>query len=139
MKVAFYKGTDKIFNKGVAWWDNGPYSHCEIIVGETPQGSVCLSSSASDGGVRAKVIKLNPEKWDIVEVDGDLDFALKVFSKHAGCGYDYLGLVGFLVRVIPGEKDKFFCSELCAMMLGLQDAWRFSPNALYCALVRYKT
>jgi len=138
MKLAFYKATDKPFNWLVSWWDNGPYSHCEILGDEVEPGTyMCYSSSAMDGGVRSKVIKLNPKKWDIVEVDADMEYALYVFRQLEGCKYDYIGLVGFLIRIIPGVKKRFFCSELCAKMLGMKEAWRFSPNALFCAIKRY--
>lgn len=138
MKVAFYKGRNKPFNWFVSWWDNGPYSHCEIL-GEHFGGNtyMCYSSSAFDGGVRKKVIDIKPEKWDVIEIDASFDFALAWFNKHEGAKYDYLGLVGYLVRLIEGGKNRFVCSEALCEMLGFKDAWRFSPNALYAALVRY--
>jgi hypothetical protein len=138
LKVAFYKGRHRPFNWFVSWWDSGPYSHCEIL-GEHFGGTeyMCYSSSALDGGVRKKRIKLDSKNWDIFEVDADMDFAMSWFTKFEGCKYDYLGLVGYLIRIIRGEKKRFVCSEAMCEMLGYKDAFRFSPNALYGSLMRY--
>ena len=138
MKIAFYKAKEHFFNRAVSWWDHGPYSHCELL-GEHLGGNtyVGYTSSFNDGGVRKKVIEFDPAKWDIIEVVADDKFALDWFAAHEGCKYDVLGLVGFLIRIIPGKKNRYFCSEAVATMLGMKDAWRFSPNALYSALVRY--
>lgn len=138
MKIAFYKATDHLFNKIVSWWDNGPYSHCEIL-GEHFGGNeyMCYSSSAMDKGVRKKRINLDPKKWDIVEVDADMAFAMEWFNKHEGAKYDYLGLVGYLIRIIPGKKNRFVCSEALCEMLGYKDAWRFTPNSLAASVKRY--
>jgi hypothetical protein len=138
MKVAFYKGRRRPFNWFVSWWDNGPYSHCEIL-GEHFGGNeyMCYSSSAMDKGVRKKRINLDPKKWDIVEVDADMTFAMEWFNKHEGAKYDYLGLVGYLIRIIPGKKNRFVCSEALCEMLGYKDAWRFTPNSLAASVKRY--
>lgn len=145
MKVAFYKGKKHLFNRLVSWWDNGPYSHCELLVEEVsvPDGSgdlsyLCYSSSITDGGVRKKVIELESGKWDIIDVSSiDEAYAREWFKEHEGCKYDVIGLIGFLFRIIPGEKNRFFCSEAVAGMLGMKDGWRLSPNALFGVLNRY--
>ena len=33
VKIAFYKGKSRLFNKVVSWWTRGPYSHTELVVG----------------------------------------------------------------------------------------------------------
>lgn len=135
VKVAFYKGRKKLFNILTSWWLRGKYSHCELIVKENPDGScVCLSSSFMDGGVRKKNIYLNPELWDIVEVQGDLDYALEWFNAHEGQPYDVLGLSGFVLRVLGQSKSRWFCSEAIAEMLKIENSWRFDPCVLYFVL-----
>jgi len=138
MKVAFYKAKDHLFNRLVSWWDRGPYSHCELL-SEHVSGNtyVCYSSSFMDGGVRKKVIDLDPKKWDIIEIDADEAFAKHWFESHLGCKYDVLGLVGFLIRIISGKKNRYFCSEALADSLGMKDGWRFTPNSLFSAVERY--
>lgn len=136
MKVAFYKGRSRLFNRAVSFWLRGPYSHCELIVGEAGGKSQCLSSSFMDGGVRFKSIELDPAHWDIVEIDGSIAQAWEWFMAHRGQGYDILGLVGFLLRPVSGDKSRWFCSEAVASMLGFEEPWRFDPMVLWAALSR---
>jgi hypothetical protein len=133
MKIAFYKAKDHLFNLAVSWWDRGPYSHCELV-GEHLGGNtyMCYSSSFMDKGVRAKAIELKPEKWDVFDVDIDEAFAMQWFAQHNGNKYDTLGLVGFLIRIIPGQKNRWFCSEAVAAMMGMLETWRLTPNSLAC-------
>ena len=136
MKVAFYKGRKRLFNKLTSWWLRGPYSHCELILEDSEFGSLCASSSFMDGGVRVKVIALDPEHWDVIDVDGDAAFARQWLNDHAGEGYDTLGLIGFIARVIKQDKRRWFCSEAVAAMLQIPDPWRFDPCNLHAALTR---
>lgn len=135
MKIAFYKGRKRIFNFLTSFWLNGKYSHCELIVKENADGSFqCLSSSFLDKGVRSKDIFLDADHWDILEIEGDLDYALKWFDSHKGQPYDVLGLAGFILRFVGQSKSRWFCSEAIAEMLGFMDSWRFDPCVLYATL-----
>lgn len=58
---------------------------------------------------------------------------------HCGQGYDLLGLVGFVARVLGQDKSRWVCSEAVAAMLGVPDAWRFDPCSLWAALSREMT
>ena len=130
VKVAFYKGKTRFFNKAVAWWTRGPYSHCELIV-----SGHSYSSSFLDGGVRVKDIVYDPDHWDIVDVPwANAEKAVEWFQDHMGQGYDVVGLVGFVARRVEDDRNKYFCSEAVAASLGLADAWRFDPNTLYPVL-----
>lgn len=134
MRVAFYKGRTRIFNRVVLWFLRGPYSHCELVLDTRPNGaSVCASSSFMDGGVRIKHIDLHPDRWDLVEVP-DTPTAWDWLRAREEEKYDLLGLFGFVWRRQTGEQNKWFCSEACAAMLGFPDPWRFDPMTLKCAL-----
>ena len=139
MKVAFYKGRQRLFNRVASWWLRGPYSHCELVLGIDAAGlSICASSSMIDGGVRVKHMHLDPAHWDVIEVgsDADLQRAWAWVAAHEGEGYDYLGLLGFVARALGQDKRRWVCSEAVAAMLGMLDAWRFDPCSLYAALSR---
>jgi hypothetical protein len=130
VQVAFYKGKTRFFNRAVAWWTRGPYSHCELIV-----DGKSYSSSFLDGGVRVKEIVYDPEHWDIVDVPwADAAKAVAWFEAHMGLKYDVVGLAGFVVRRVEDDRGKYFCSEAVASSLGYEDAWRFDPNTLYPVL-----
>lgn len=91
-----------------------------------------------DGGVRSKDIFLDPQHWDILEIEGDVEKAQEWFNAHKGQPYDVLGLLGFIFRVLGQSKRRWFCSEAIAEMLGIEDSWRFDPCVLYVTLKRKK-
>ena len=126
-KLAFYKGKGSATDKVVRWWTSSPYSHVEIVVGDE-----WYSSSPRDGGVRVKTITSpNPDSWDYVEVSVDMEQLQCVFIRHDGKGYDWLGVL--LSQWIPlglENKDKCFCSEFCAEVVGLRDT-NINPQTLY--------
>ena len=133
MKLAFYKGKQRLFNRLVAWWTRGPYSHVELVFGPAKDGRyVCGSASHTDGGVRIKTIALTPDKWDVFDVDvGNAEAAKNWFSSHWADGYDYLGLFGFVLRRGLQSRQRWFCSEAVAAALGFFEPWRYDPNALF--------
>lgn len=137
MRIAFYKGRKRLFNRVTSWWLKGPYSHCELVLCTDANGlAVCASSSAMDGGVRIKHMQLDPAHWELVDVGGDLEQAWVWLRTHKGDGYDYLGLFGFVARVLGHDKGRWVCSEAVAAMLGIPDAWRFDPCSLWAAISR---
>lgn len=139
MKVALYKGKDRLFDRMVQWWTRSDYSHCEAIVEEKADGSmVCWSSSCLDGGVRIKEMKLNPAKWDIVEVSADLGRVRLWFTLHQGKSYDFWGLAGCVLRCLSPSRDKWFCSSAVAAAIGYDEPWRVTPADL-ANLASYQT
>ena len=135
MHVAFYKAPGTLTDKLIRRWLRGPYSHCELVFELVDNGpSLCISSSPRDGGMRSKRIMLDSESWDIVPVDADINAAWAWAAEHAKESYDLLGLAGFIWRPESGEKNKWFCSEAVAAMLGYPQSWRFDPCALHAIL-----
>jgi hypothetical protein len=140
MKLAFYKAKDHIFNRAVAWWTGGPYSHVEVILGATEDKFVCASASNRDHGVRFKTMTLPFDRWDIIEVTaGDQQKAFHWFEAHAGQGYDMLGLFGFVLHRGLQDPKKWFCSEAVAAALGYNEPWRYDPNTLFALLTNGDT
>lgn len=135
VQIAFYKGSKRLFNRLTSWWLAGPYSHVELVLGYDQAGqAICASSSMMDGGVRVKHMRLNPDHWDVAEVSGCADAAWAWLAEHEGAGYDYLGLLGFVARVLGHDQKRFVCSEAVAEMLGVVDGWRFDPCSLHASL-----
>ena len=87
-----------------------------------------------DGGVRVKHMRLDPDHWDLVPVQGSADAGWKWLEQHEGAGYDYLGLLGFIARAVGHDPSRFVCSEAVAEMLGISDGWRFDPCSLHAAV-----
>ena len=134
MQMAFYKGpaTDtwhQVGHRLTCWFTGSPYSHCELVI-----DGVCLSSSSRDGGVRAKRIDLASGKWDVASIadpTGALaDNALQWFADHSGQAYDWAGIARFVLPFLPHHRRQWFCSEACAVALGLPDPADWTPGML---------
>ena len=141
MKFAFYKydrtkwNFETIVDRLICFATRGKYSHVEAMLEQNPDGSwQCASSTPRDGGVRIKNIFLKPEHWEIIDVDCDTQGVRYWFESHKGCKYDFLGILGFVIRQENGESNKYFCSEAIMESLGFDDAWRFDVSATYSIL-----
>ena len=106
-----------------------PYSHCELAVPCADGQYDCYSSSIRDGGVRLKTMPLLPEKWDLIPVDVKPEQVYEALAATFGAKYDWLGATGVIARW-RHDKRKWFCSEWCAMALGLANPERFCPGSL---------
>lgn len=136
-RMAFYKGTHPglpgVYNRGVRAWTRGKYSHVEVVFSDG------LSASASyvDGGVRFKKIGYTSDVWDFIELPAELEPAARAyFQKHEGEAYNLLGNVHFVIGLVPAASRKKFCSEAAGGSIGIDESWRFEPNALYVAVKR---
>jgi hypothetical protein len=133
--AAFYKGTrpglQGLFNRAVRWWDNGRYSHCELVFSD----GLSASSSFIDGGVRFKAIDYDNERWDIVQLPAQLEADARAwFEEHRGAGYGVMANVRFVLDFLSAERKQFNCSGAFAAALGVTDSWRFTPNMLAALL-----
>jgi hypothetical protein len=136
MKIALYKATHTgiagLYNRVVRWWDQGPYSHCEVIFTD----GMSASSSFMDKGVRFKEIVYDEAKWDYLEVPAAYELAARHwFLVHAGQPYNLIGNARFAFGFIKNPMNKWFCSEAVGASLGIKEPWRLSPNGLAAILV----
>ena len=126
VQLALFKGEGDFLNRLIRWWTNSPYSHCELVVRGT-----CYSSSVRDGGVRAKVMALPADKWDVIELPwADDDAVTDWFIAHERDRYGWLDLLTGQLLGMQRDHRGVFCSEACAKALGLRNATRMSPQAL---------
>jgi len=153
-------GLQGALNRLIRWRFSGAYSHTEIVfepgdgvAAYMPFGSCepdadgamwCASSVALErlpawsryragkvGGVRLKRIVLDPANWDVVTVHTDPFYAIKVFQAHEGNPYSWRLVAKFAAwAVAMGSTRQKACSQICADMLGFDDAWRFDPCVL---------
>ena len=126
VQLALYKGEGDFLNRLIRWWTNSPYSHCELVVRGT-----CYSSSVRDGGVRAKVMELPSDKWDLFGLPlADDDAVTDWFIAHERDRYGWLDLLTGQLLGMQRDHRGVFCSEACAKALGLRNSTRMSPQAL---------
>lgn len=125
------KLSHRICDRITRFFTRGKYSHCEIAIALPDGRYQCYSSSVREGGVRTKIMPLNPDKWDLIALDGiSPEQITRYYRQNHGLGYDLLGALGCVAR-LPQNADKFFCSEWCYnAIFGSNQGFRFSPNQL---------
>ena len=128
VQLASRKNDTRLSARAIRWWTNSIYSHDELVV-----DGVCYSSSAMDGGVRAKVINLNPDKWDVISLPwAD---AARVLAHYEKTQDDRYGWLGIIFNQVFNSGRSFseapFCSQWCAAALGIPAARIYNPGTLH--------
>jgi hypothetical protein len=136
LKVLFYVAKfGTTWDKIIAWWTHGRYSHCELQFSD----GVCFSSSNRDGGTRFKHIDVKPWKWDVVPlvVTEAEELVVRMWCTHLlGHKYDWLGVLGFVFhRRHLQDYDRWYCSEVVSAALRgcleIKVGAEVSPSELY--------
>jgi len=126
VQLAMYKAKGDLFNGLIRWWTGSMYSHCELVVRGT-----CYSSTVRDGGVRAKVMALPSDRWDVIDLPwADADRVTDWFIAHERDRYGWLDLLTGQLLGMRRDHRGVFCSEACAKALGLRNGPRMSPQGL---------
>lgn len=133
MKLALYKGPPEtllhsLTHYSIRLWTFSKYSHGELVI-----DGVCYSSSARDGGVRAKKIDLNSGRWDVFDIDTTPEQkqrALDWFSIHDGDSYDYRNILRFLLPFVGHNKRQWVCFESIGAALGLDKPHKLDADKL---------
>lgn len=134
VQLALRKHDTRIAARFIQWWTGSIYSHCELVV-----DGVCYSSSVMDGGVRSKLIELDPTKWDVIDLPwADGDQVVAYFRETDHHRYGWFGLVtSQLFNLNRETAGAQFCSQWCAAALGLPAPSSLSPRTLgeWCAYI----
>lgn len=132
--IASYKsvrsGLTGLVNRIIRTLDKTEFSHTEICIGNPLEGVVaCYSASGVDHGVRVKMMQVDPEHWEVLELPyAKAEDIEALFDKTKGLPYDYMGVGRFAFPWMLREHAvKYFCSEWAAEALKFEGAWRFSP------------
>ena len=132
IKIHFYKARNgKIGDKIVGLVS--VFSHVELEI-----NGVCYSASNRDGGVRSKVIDTsNKQKWVSFDLKKDIDVnrCLLYFETVRCQKYDWLNiLLTQLIKLDIQSDNKQICSEFVGNCLQLDNAYKYSPEALFYKL-----
>jgi hypothetical protein len=139
--LAFYVGEGDWTDAVVRYWTGSRCSHVELLwlpSSTWPMGPmVSVSASPRDRGVRIKAITYDPRRWEIVSVPWARSDAWARAEAEVGTGYDWPGVVlrhglGLPVH-LPG---RWFCSELCAMAVGLAGWDTWTPGEMHAAMAQ---
>ena len=137
MKVAFYNAEyGRFWDKLVAKWTRGRYSHVELIF----DNGLAYSSSPRDAGTRFAKIDLDSPHWDYIDIKDEYinkDVAFLIAEEHQDKKYDWAGILGFVFIKRWGRQKKWYCSEIVAHILRKSSEKyhflpkRITPNKLY--------
>ena len=132
MKIHFYKARNgKIGDKIVGIVSI--FSHVELEI-----DGVCYSSSNRDYGVRSKIIDTsNKQKWVSFELKNNIDknICLNYFKRVEGQKYDWLNIFfSQIIKLNIQSSNKQICSEFVGNCLQLDNAYKYSPEALFYKL-----
>lgn len=131
VQVAFYKGRGGWDDRIIRFITRSPYSHCELAIPQADGTHYCVSSHIKDGGVRGRTMRLSPDQWDILPCDVTEDAARQLLAAEQGCGYDYLGVLRFVLPFMRQSKRRWFCSELVGTALGMTKPHKQTPGDVY--------
>lgn len=124
--LALRKEDKRVTAKAIQWWTNSKYSHCELVV-----DGVSYSSSAMDKGVRAKIIEMPEDKWDLIPLPwADANKIRQYFIETDHLTYGWTGLIVSQVFNSGHPSSKPFCSNWCGAALGHTAPHIFSPETL---------
>lgn len=130
IELAFYKGAGRISDRVIKKATRSIFSHVEMLDPARP--GFCWSSSGRDGGVRGKSIDTKKERWEVIALPWAKGNEVDRIKAESGKPYDYLGLVGSQIfNLRRHDRDRWFCSEICAWALGLEMSQEYSPGTLY--------
>lgn len=128
IQLALYTGSGDWTDASIRIWTRSLYSHCEIVL---PDGR-WVTSSPREGGVVSRVLAHDPAEWDFVDLPWVTVAAVEaLFEAERGAGYDWIGLLGSQVLPVGVQsRTRWFCSEFCATVIGLEQPQRYSPGSL---------
>lgn len=135
---AFYIAQGTLSNQLIRSATGYQESHVEhLMISQVKSSNLCISASKRDGKkVRAKAIAWTPESWIFVtlpEFDGR--GCMRRMWKHMGEPYDVFGAALSVTPVSRGREGRWFCSELMALGVGLDDPHQYTPGSFRRALV----
>ena len=108
------------------------WSHVGII-----DGDYVVEALAGQGVVRTPLaeFKARYDKWEIAQAPvADLDIAYKRLREQIGKKYDYLAIVGIILRQRWDNTEAWICSELYAHISDIvrhDRVSRFTPECVW--------
>lgn len=114
--LLLYRARGKVFDKLIRWWTGSRYSHCELLFED---GSMISADSWGYKKVRYTT-GYNPDNWDKLTISMQPE-RVKILrewcDRQVGKGYDWTGVVRFVLPFVPQLNSRWFCSELCGAAL----------------------
>ena len=132
MKIHFYKAKEGNLKDKLIGLVS-VFSHVELEI-----NNICYSSSNRDDGVRSKIIDTtDSQKWVTFEFKEYIDTnkCLAYFYSVERQEYDWTNIfLTQLIKLNVQSDNKQICSEFVANCLGLENAYKYSPESLFYKL-----
>jgi len=117
MHIAFYKAKYGDFSDKLIDWGSGKlgYSHCEFVINPTTM----IGAHYTGNGVAKFYYNdvYNSKLWDVYELDLPKTKAKQFMHDMVGTEYDSIGVALHFVGLHYSDKEKVWCSEVCAMAI----------------------
>jgi hypothetical protein len=137
MKLGFKRG-DKWYSTIVRVSLCSQYSHSAIEINGRLYEAVALKNGRDRAGVRDYDLDAETAshyEWFDLGTSGEVD-ALLAYSKVAGHGYDFCSLLDFVTMFKIRDSKREYCHELTALMLGLEEKYRVTPEKILTHVIR---
>jgi hypothetical protein len=116
------------------------YSHSAIEINGRLYEAVALKNGRDRAGVRDYELDAETAshyEWFDLGTDGESD-ALMVYASLSGHKYDYFSLLDFVTILKIRDAMREYCHELTALMLGLKEKYRVTPEKILAHVLRGK-
>jgi len=139
LTFAFYRATGTWRDRLIRLATGSQYSHVEFVLRRFEMDGVdrmfCVSASKRDGHrVRKTTIRIQPDHWDFVTVDGDYAEAVMIAGGMCGLPYNTIGAVLSITHWRWRIGCGLHCSQLTGMVAEIPDAHRLNPQEFYEAI-----
>ena len=112
IKIVFKKGTD-FYSFLIRLFTGGHYTHCGIVIDDILYQAQTLKGVYCENWI--------PNfNWTVKNIDVEILFGNKAknfLKSEIGCGYDWFGVLHFVLPFLKPSKKRWFCSELAAETL----------------------
>jgi len=111
----FFTTSQSLFSAGVKFFTHSKWSHVQAVVGMEGEEIVVVSADAE--GVFCRAAREGElKRYAILTYPGitkeQREKVCKFLFSKIGSGYDYIGILDFLIDSDIQAEERFFCSEL---------------------------
>jgi hypothetical protein len=139
MKIGFKRG-NTIWSALTRYLLRTQWAHSAIEINGRLYEAVALKNGRDRAGVRDYDLDAETAshyEWFDLGTDGEAD-ALMVYASLSGHKYDYFSLLDFVTILKIRDAKREYCHELTALMLGLNEKYRVTPEKILTHVLRGK-
>ena len=138
--LASYKGTKPgwqgWFERLTRWVTRSAYAHSVIVINYQAGSPGYGASATGAAGVHGAWGHYDTADWDLLPLRHiDDTQVINFLVDHDGEPYDAIGCIRSVLPFVSREHPtRWFCSEVCATIIGLHEPWRYTPGLLHAVV-----